>query len=344
MLMHSLNAGRGGRTSATPGSRNLPPTILRILSQAGSYKHTVLETFSAALLGFRTREFSISPDIGIVTSISDAHLEYMETRENIANVKSDIFQNPPTGVSAIINQDATHSDILVDRSKKFGYHPITYGESPKSTIRLTDWNSDDRAVTARWGEEEVNYTVGQGGKHAALNSLAVLGTLREHGVKRWRSAIESLATFQALSGRGATTEASLPSGDRVTLIDESYNSNPLSVRTSLEALATRSVPDGGRRVAVLGDILELGDRAVQVHRELAELVLHADIDCILLFGANMWHLYEALKVRAGNVQYWLDLESLQTELPRFLREGDTVLMKASSGTGLNNFVGKLAGS
>lgn len=341
MLMHSLNAGRSRRANGTPGNRNLPSTILRILSQSDSHRHTVLETSSVALLGFRSREFSISPDVGIVTSIGEAHLEYMETLENIANVKSSIFQKSPAGGSALINRDATHSDILVDRAERFGYRAITYGESPQSSIRLTGWDSDARTVTAKWGEDEVEYTVGQGGKHAAVNSLAVLGALREHGVKRWRSAIESLATFQALDGRGATTEAGLASGGRFTLIDESYNSNAVSVRTSLEDLATRPVPEGGRRVAVLGDILELGDRGDQVHRELAEPVLRAGLDSILLFGANMRHLYEALKGRAGNVQYWVDLESLQAELPILLREGDAVLMKASRGTGLNDFVGTL---
>lgn len=342
MLLHSLNAASVGRANSTPGNRNLSPTVLRILSQSGGYQHTVLETSSAALQGFRTREFSISPDIGIVTSIGESHLEYMETVENVANVKSDIFQKPRADGAAVINLDTPHADLVVENAKKVGSRVITYGESPKATIRLMDWDSSAHAVTARWGEDKVVYTVGAGGKHAALNSLAVLGALRGHGIKRWRTAIKSLATFQALDGRGATTEADLPSGERFILIDESYNSNPVSIRTSLETLAARSVPEGGRRVAVLGDILELGDRTDQVHRELVEPVLQAGLDRVLLFGTHMRHLYEALQGRAGNVQYWEDLESLQADLPRLLSGGDTVLMKASRGTGLNDFVGKLA--
>lgn len=342
MLLHALRASQAGRLASTPGNRNLYRTILRRLSQSARYDHTVIEAASAAFQTFRETGFSISADVSIVTSIAEGHLDYMKSLENIARVKSDIFQSPPPGGTAIINCDTECSDILVRRAEAEGCRVVTYGESREATIRLLEWNPQTRQAVATMDDECVEYVLGSEGKHTALNSLAVLGALRAHGITNWRDGMDSLASFKALVGRGQTQEIQLHNGVAVTLIDEAYNANAASIRSSVESLALRTVAPGGRRVAVLGDVLELGDHADQVHANFADSVLNADLDEVFLFGQHMRQLYEALRHQVSNVRHWEDLAAMRSELLGLLQQNDVVLLKASGSMGLNELVKELS--
>lgn len=341
MLVHALSAAGVGRLASTPGNKNLHRTLLRRLSQSHRYDHTVLEVSSLALQAFRASGFSLSPDVGIVTSISEAHLEYMESLENLARVKSDVFQAPPAGGTAIINRDTEHADLLIRRAVNEGCQLVTYGETAEATIRLCDWDPKTRQAVAAVGQERIEYTLGSAGKHTALNSLAVIGALRAHRIRNWRIGVESLADFTALEGRGRIVRVQLPSGVEVTLVDEAYNANPASIRSSLDSFSNTSVPQGTRRVAVLGDALELGDRANELHQNLADAVLAADIDQVFLFGPHMHALYNELEGRLDSVRHWADLDAMRSELLDLLHHNDTVLMKGSLGTELQGFVKEL---
>lgn len=183
--------------------------------------------------------------------------------------------------------------------------------------------------------------MGPEGKHNAINSLAVIAALRAHGIKNWRAGVESLDTFQAADGRGKTVEVNLSNGAGITLIDEAYNANPASIRSAVASLAVRSVPEGGRRIAVLGDIGELGTQAAELHRGLAGTLADAELDQVFLFGEHMQHLYQAARGKALNVQHWETLDDLRTDLPQLLHDGDVVLMKASGTMGLQGLVKEL---
>lgn len=338
MLVHALNAVGVRRLLSTPGNKNLHRTLLRRLSQSHRYNHTVLEVSSLALQAFRTSGFSLSPDVGIVTSITEAHLEYMSNLENLAQVKSDVFQSPPPGGTAIINRDTEHADLLIRRAVSEGCQLVTYGETAEATIRLCEWDPQTRQAVVALGQERIEYTLGSAGKHIALNSLAIIGALRAHRIRDWRIGVQSLADFAALEGRGRIVRVQLPSGVEVTVVDEAYNANPASIRSSLNSLGSTAVAQGARRVAVLGDALELGERADEFHRDLADAVLTADIDQVFLFGQHMHALYSALKGCLDSVRYWADLDSMRDELLDLLEQNDIVLMKGSLGTGLQGFV------
>lgn len=338
MLVHALRACNAGRVSFTPGNSNLYRSVLGRVSQAHWYDHTVIEASSAAFLVFREHDFSVSPDVSIITSLAEAHLDYMGTLENLADVKSDIFQLPPPGGTAIINRDTLRADLLIERAVAEGCQLVTYGESPAATVRLVDWEPATRRVVAMAGQERIDYVVGSDGKHTAINSLAVIAALRAHRIENWREGVAALRELQPRGGRGKVTPVRLPNGKGITLIDEAYNANTASVRTSVASLSVMSVPNGGRRIAVLGDIGELGTQAEELHRSLATDIVEANPDQVLLFGQHMFHLYLALRDHAVNVRYWHSLDDLRIDLPNLLQSGDAVLMKASGTMGLQGLV------
>lgn len=133
----------------------------------------------------------------------------------------------------------------------------------------------------------------------------------------------------------------MPDGARVTLIDEAYNANPASIRSSVASLASKPVPSGARRIAVLGDVRELGSHADQIHRDLANAVTSADLDQVFLVGEHMRELYKVLKGRVSNLRHWESVETMRGEILDLLQENDTVLMKASLSMGLHDVVKEL---
>src|SRR5699024_10166154 len=162
------------------------------------------------------------------------------------------------------NRDTLRAELLMERAVAEGCQLVTYGESPSATIRLIEWDPESRRTVAMVGQQRVEYAVGADGRHNAINSLVVLAALRAHRITNWRAGVESLESFQAVDGRGQTVEVDLPNGDGITLIDEAYNANPASIRSSVASLALRSLPEGSRRVAILGDIGELGPHAAEL--------------------------------------------------------------------------------
>ncbi|WFP16723.1 Mur ligase family protein [Citricoccus muralis] len=341
MLMHALRSDRDITVATEPENRNRHRPILHGLSIAWKSDHTVLEVSSAALEVFRTTAFPISPDVAIVTAIAAAHLEHIGSVENVARLKSGIFLSPPPGGTAVINGDTEYADLLIERVRTEGYQVVIYGESSGADIRLVSWDPATHQTTALGDGEEISYRLGLAGRHSAPNSLAVLAALRAHGVQDWREAMQSLADFQSQSGRGDVRELALTNGGVITLLNESYNANPASIGSSLQNLGTVDAPQGARRVALLGDILELGEQSDRIHRELADVVDEFMPDRLVLFGTHMRALRDELQSRGHDVRHWDGLESVKRELPSLLCDADVVLMKASGGTGLNEWVKSL---
>src|SRR5699024_3019357 len=193
-----------------------------------------------------------------------------------------------------------------------------------------------RRAVIESGGVRTEVTIGAVGKHMAVNSLAVLATLRALGIPDWTAALSSLSTFQALTGRGATTSVGLPGG-QVTVIDESYNANPASMRAALAALADRPV-EGGRRIVVLADMLELGAHAADIHRSLAPALETLADAQVHLVGENMAALFEAVQGRLPAVQHWESTDALRPILLADLRPGDVLLLKGSNGMDLASVV------
>ncbi len=171
-----------------------------------------------------------------------------------------------------------------------------------------------------------------------MNSLAVLATASAVGVDPRRAA-EALAEFQALPGRGRRFEIPWRGGTLI-IIDESYNASPAAVDAALAVLGGTPLHDGGRRVAVLGDMLELGAASARLHRKLAEPLAAAKVDRVFLIGEAVEALYDALpEGKRGGL--WLTADAATRGLLGFLQPGDVVTVKGSRGMGLGRIVERL---
>lgn len=342
MLAHALRAAAPNRrVFASPASFNVGTEVVKHLSRSPQSRYSVIEVAGTAFSVFRNHNFALAPDVGIVTSITEAHLDFFKSERGVARHKAGIFDRPPAGGTAVINLDTPQSGLLVRHATDQGCQIVTYGESEDASVRLLGYSAETGEVSARVGGETLNYVVGARGKHMALNSLAVIATLRSYRLLTWRTGVESLATFAALDGRGAVTKVSLDGGIRVTLIDESYNANPGSTRVSLEAATHDPESDGGRVILVLGDMLELGPTTSQLHADLAPAVVAAGATRVHLFGELMLHLQGSLKATGHTAAHWGDMDALYDQLLKDLQDGDTLLVKSSNGTGLDEIVKRL---
>jgi UDP-N-acetylmuramoyl-tripeptide--D-alanyl-D-alanine ligase len=176
------------------------------------------------------------------------------------------------------------------------------------------------------------------GRHWVMNSLAVLAAAGAVGADPQRAA-EALAALKELPGRGRRCELSWRGGT-LTLIDESYNASPAAVEAALAVLAATPPAAGARRVAVLGDMLELGEASERLHRELAEPLAAAKVDRVFLVGTAVAALYDALpEAQRGGL--WLAPDAAVPALLCFLRAGDVVTVKGSRGVGLGRIVERL---
>ena len=193
-------------------------------------------------------------------------------------------------------------------------------------------------VTASVMGETLDYTVALPGKHWVMNSLAVLAAVRAAGGDA-QEAAAALAMLAPLAGRGQRHTIAIDGGN-FALIDESYNASPASMRAAFAVLAAVEPGRDGRRIAVLGDMLELGTESQALHASLAEPLLDADVDLVFTVGDETQALDAALPpARRGG--HAATIDELKTMLGRRLRAGDVVTVKGSHGSKLYELVAGL---
>jgi UDP-N-acetylmuramoyl-tripeptide--D-alanyl-D-alanine ligase len=208
---------------------------------------------------------------------------------------------------------------------------VSFGEHERADARLVKCSlqPESSTVQARILGTDVAYKLGAPGRHLVLNSLAVLAADVLLGADLALAAL-ALADLRPASGRGARMTLELPGG-AVLLIDESYNANPASMRAALALLGHAEVGPRGRRIAVLGDMLELGPRGAELHRELAEAVLAQGVDLVFCCGPLMRALWEALPPgRQGG--YAETSTALESHVLAAIQPGDAVVVKGSLGS------------
>ena len=279
------------------------------------------------------------PDVAVVTAIAPAHMEFFDSLEDIAHAKAEIFSGLDGGI-AVINRDTEYFGLLAKTALATGAdRVISFGRSAEADMRLIECLSDTtgNTVDARWQGNPLNFRVGQPGVHWAYNSLAVLVTVDALGGDI-DAAAAALATLPGLPGRGAVHVIPWGNGN-IQLIDDSYNANPESMNAALKTLG-HMPKDGGRRVAILGDMLELGDISKAAHGALEAQIARNGIDIVFLAGREMHALADALPpATLGGIADTAD-DLLPTILSG-LQAGDIVTVKASNGIGLSRIVKKL---
>ncbi|MFQ5625411.1 MAG: UDP-N-acetylmuramoylalanyl-D-glutamyl-2,6-diaminopimelate--D-alanyl-D-alanine ligase [Methyloligellaceae bacterium] len=280
----------------------------------------------------------IRPHIAIITTVAPVHLEFFDTVEKIAEAKAEIFAGLEPGGVAILNRDEPHFALLNSCAREAGAERIiTFGAHDSADVRLTESRpvGDASEVEVLIGGDHISYRIGAPGRHLVMNSLAVLAALQAAGADLQAGA-QALDGYRAQAGRGARTQFALGDG-RVTLIDESYNANPASMRAALAALAETPREELPRRIAVLGDMLELGETSDQLHAELAEPVDAAGVDVVFACGPHMRALYDALpETRRG--AYAENSAGLEAALLETVRAGDVVMVKGSLGRAMGPLV------
>jgi UDP-N-acetylmuramoyl-tripeptide--D-alanyl-D-alanine ligase len=283
----------------------------------------------------------IRPDVAIITTIAPAHLGNFKNIKEIAAAKAEIFEGLEPGGHVVLNRDNDQFNFLDRTAQSLGIEHIhSFGQHAKAEFRLAEFNGSDENSTL-WltiGGETLEVALGAPGRHIAENALAALGVVRIVGADM-QKAIEALATLKPEKGRGKRHRLSIGVGS-FTLIDESYNANPASMRAAIALLAASEPTGRGRRIAVLGDMLEMGEYAQKVHTDLAVPLLAAGIEHVWLAGAEIAALKESLP-ESVHVEYRENTGELTDYVLNSVAPGDVLMVKSSLGIGFGKIVAAL---
>lgn len=274
----------------------------------------------------------VAPHAACVTTVGPVHIEaFSDGEAGVAREKASIFQGLVPGGTAVLNGDIPTAAILCDTARRLGARRLVFGSDLGCEARLLDFRPDAEGATvsAELFGRPLDYRLAQSGVHWGLNSLCVLLMLDALDVSL-ETGLQALAGFQPLAGRGQTRTVVVPGGV-FTLIDESYNANPLSMTAGFKSLGGKPVAPGGRRVVVLTDMLELGDHSRALHEGLAAPIEAAGLDLVHAAGPQMRWLYDALPVSRRGL--WRDTAAeLAAEAALLAGPGDIVMVKGSNGS------------
>ena len=281
----------------------------------------------------------VRPHVAVITTVEPVHLEFFPSVEAIADAKAEIFQGIEPGGAAVINRDNPHYARLQKQAKAADVgRVVTFGENPKADARLLKFalQADSSTAQARILGTDVTYKLGAPGRHVVMNSLAVLAAATLAGADLALAALALSNLKPPSGGRGERIALDLPGGEAL-LIDESYNANPASMRAALALLGQAPVGARGRRIAVLGEMLELGARGAELHRGLAQSVVDNSVDLVFCAGPLYREFWEALpSERRGG--YAVTAAALEAEVLGALRAGDAMMVKGSLGSKMGPIV------
>ena len=280
----------------------------------------------------------VRPHVAVITAIAPAHIENLGSEEAIADAKAEIFEGlEPDGI-AIIPNDTPHRDRLVRAARRYADRIVTFGTGDADVHALHAVRADNGGslITAALLDSDITFTISQRGEHWVSNALAVLSAVEAIGGDIGLAGL-ALADLGGLKGRGERHVIRVNGGEAL-LIDESYNANPASMAATLKSLGEEV--DVKRRIAVLGPMRELGPHADQLHAGLAPAVLSAKVDELVLVGADMRPLEQALDGRVHHTNVHGAAEAAEA-VSRLLQPGDAVLVKASNSVGLSRVIERL---
>jgi UDP-N-acetylmuramoyl-tripeptide--D-alanyl-D-alanine ligase len=276
----------------------------------------------------------VRPHVAIVTTVEATHLGHFDSLEAIADAKAEIFEGIEPGGAAVLNRDNRFFDRLAAAARARGARLVAFGEHRDADARLLACELGPEAsdVTASLHGKELRYRIALPGRHWVVNSLAVLAAVEAVGADLG-AAMRALGTLPGIAGRGQRHVIDLPGGT-FTLVDESYNASPASMRAAIAVLGQSR---GARKIAVLGDMLELGAEAPSLHESLARPLEEAGINHVFTVGADMRRLHDALPpaMRAAHAPTSKEMVPV---VESALRPGDVVMVKGSLGSRMGEIV------
>ncbi len=273
----------------------------------------------------------VRPHAVCVSTVGPVHIEnFPDGEAGVARAKAEIFAGLEPGGTAVLNADDRWFDLLAAEAQAAGAKIVRFGTNVACEARLTDIQpvAGGALVHAVIHGKSVSFPILQSGAHWGHNSLAALMMMQALGVDL-DMGIAALGAFEPLDGRGAEREVGLVKGGSFTLIDESYNANPLSMKAVLRSLGERKAV--GRKIVALTDMLELGEVGPRLHAEIAGAVAAAGIDQVYCSGPLMKSLWDTLPPtqRGG---YAMTAVELAPEVASAVEAGDVVMVKGSNGS------------
>lgn len=318
-------------TLRTEGNFNndigLPRTLFRL---NGNYGAAVIEMGMSDLGEISVLSKAAAPDICIITNIGWCHIENLGTRENILRAKLEILDGASPEAPLILNGD----DEYLKTVELPGRRIIRYGRGENCEVRAEDiiQTADGQEFTLVYSGRRYPAKLPVVGEHHVMNALAAFAA----GIEAGMTAEEIVPAFLRYEASGMRQKIE-KRGD-ITVILDCYNASPTSMESSLSVLGGMECP--GRKCAVLGDMLELGEMSAELHAGVAEYVMK-NADCAFLYGAEMAHCRERLEREGFEVHHSTDKQTLTAELLEWLRPGDTVLFKGSRGMRMEEIAEKI---
>lgn len=323
--------GQQGATHASEASyNNLWGVPLSLARMPAATKFAIFEIGMNHAGEIRPLVQQVGPDVAIVTTVEPVHLEHFANVEAIADAKGEIFEGLKPGGISVINADNPHAARLAAAASRAGTRVWTFGEKGAEaqlvSIVLRETASE---IEADIFGEHIHFIYGAPGRHFAQNALGLLLTVKALGADV-KAAAASLASVRAVKGRGERNVIALPGGSFV-LIDEAYNANPASMAAALAILGAAQPGARGRRIAVLGDMLELGPQGPDMHAGLAPAVVESKADLVFASGPAMAHLWAQLP---GSIRgaYAAQSSEIAQKVAAEMRHGDVVMVKGSLGS------------
>ncbi len=272
----------------------------------------------------------VKPHVAVVTTVAASHLGHFKSLDEIAAAKAEIFSGVVPGGAAVINRDSPYFEFLKTQAKREGITRIHgFGKHEDADIRLIGLALHGHCccITASLFGEKVTYKLGMPGEHMALNSLAVMAVAKLAGADVARAAL-ALSEAKPAKGRGVQETLRVPGGT-LQLIDESYNANPASMAAALALLPHNG--KSGRRIAILGDMLELGTFGPDLHRAIAKDLTANKVDLLFAAGPLMAELWSAVPAAMRGAHAATSAELKEAVLGA-LQAGDRVVVKGSLGS------------
>ncbi|MDT3680118.1 MAG: Mur ligase family protein [Burkholderiaceae bacterium] len=333
LLKHLLSRQGSVRSN---GQKNFHDGVLCQAANLGTADFLVVEVSLQALLQGATAE--LRPHVALLTHVSPVHMDLHSGLAELTEKKASIFAHLPSDGTAVINRDLEHFERAEAIARRSGARIVTFGESQAADCRLLDYDAESGTVTARFGNEHLSYRLSLPGRHMALDSLGVLAAAHAAGADL-NAVVAECATVQPAIGRSRIEKLRV-CGRHITVVDDSYNASPASMQAAFGLLASLRPGSNGRRIAVLGDMLELGVESRAQHEALAEPLRQAGITNVLLCGEAMHALRDRL---ASSCQVrWFDSPGEMLEpLARSLCEGDVILFKGSHGSHVREVAAQL---
>lgn len=280
----------------------------------------------------------VKPQIAVINNVVGAHLAHFKNVEGIADAKSEIIDGMDAGAVLILNGDNEHTSRIIQKAEAANLRVLTFGHSESDDVYIagSETRADGGELNCRIGSVSVDVKLNVTGEHWFMNAAACLAVAQAADLDLEKAA-SALANIVPAPGRGDAHVLSFD-GKSITLIDESYNANPTSMRAAISAVALRP----GRKLALLGDMYELGADELELHRGLAEPLVEAGFERVFMAGECMRLLMGALPqpMRAG----WSSKpQTLLTKLKGELLDGDIVLIKGSNASGVGKVAAQLKG-